>query len=798
MSNRPILFAVLPALAAMLPAATLAADELPPRAFARIGDHRFYHGPGVACAVLSPDGRYVASAAAFPVYFRHVTDRDRDAYERAVVLWDAATGERVREFRAPGGPVWHLAFAPDGKRLAAVGRFGVALFEVESGRLLRSLGGDAPWRRPQFSADGTELRVANYQGPLTAWEVSSGKRLRKWDPPTGPSEWVKEREHVHVVVPSPDGKVIAWLLWQAPDYSKVPPGVFPPPPVPRSTALVVADAGTGKPLYRREFEPGALDSFPFSADGRRFLTAGVKLQAWDTATGKELLAVEGPSAHRFALSPDGLRALVADGNSRVRLWDLEAKKPLHEFASGQTYVNSHTLESPQTFSADGKTLVLATNSTLRRFDTATGQERGPAGHRTAIEPQFSADGRTLVTTGDEARCRWDLSGKEPALRSCESRHLREGICGDGARAHSADGRLFVDDRDGRTRVCESATGRVVSELDGAPRAFFGLFTPDARRVLLWLSGSQPGADDGIRLYDVRTGKLSGRFETKNAVGRSVVFSPDGRLVAWTDQSHTVRLHDAATGKTVRALPPARPLPRAECDDARLLFTADGSHLVVTTYACELFAKPDEPDKWETFPTRVLRVADGREVAHFYANPRTTRQGAKLSCAAGSPDGRLLAMAEEESGAIRLIEIASGGGRAELAGHRHGVRGLAFSPDGKTLASGGEDNVALLWDVTGARTGPAGRPGDAPDLAAWWADLAADDAGRAGAGVSAFVRTPGPGVGFLSERLRAAEAPGEKRLAELLAGLNADNYPAREAATRELARLGERAEAALRR
>jgi WD40 repeat protein len=424
MSNRPILFAVVSALAAMMPSATLGADELPPRAIARIGDHRFYHGPGITCAVLSPDGRYVASAAAFPSYFRYVTDKDRDPYQRTVVLWESATGERVREFRAPGGPVWHLAFAPDGKRLAAVGRFGVALFDVETGLHLRTLGDKRPWGRPQFSADGTELRIAEFRGTLTAWEVSSGKRLRRWDPPVGPSEWVKEREHVHVVVPSPDGKVIAWLLWQAPDYSKLPPGAFPPPPIMIPTALVVADAATGKPLYRREFEPGALDSFAFSADTRRFLTAGDKVRAWDTATGKEQLAVEEPRAYRFALSPDGRRAVVEDGNSRVRLWDLETGKPSHELTSGRTYLNSHTLESPQAFSADGKTLVLATDSTLRLFDTATSKEKATPAHRTSIAPRFSADGRTLVTTCDETRCRWDLSGKEPALRLCEPRHPR--------------------------------------------------------------------------------------------------------------------------------------------------------------------------------------------------------------------------------------------------------------------------------------------------------------------------------------------------------------------------------------
>jgi hypothetical protein len=65
-------------------------------------------------------------------------------------------------------------------------------------------------------------------------------------------------------------------------------------------------------------------------------------------------------------------------------------------------------------------------------------------------------------------------------------------------------------------------------LEGAPRAFFGLFSPDASRVLLCHSGSRREGVDGIRLYDVRTGKASGEFDPVNPAGRSLVFSPDGR------------------------------------------------------------------------------------------------------------------------------------------------------------------------------------------------------------------------------------------------------------------------------
>jgi len=131
---------------------------------------------------------------------------------------------------------------------------------------------------------------------------------------------------------------------------------------------------------------------------------------------------------------------------------------------------------------------------------------------------------------------------------------------------------------------------------------------------------------------------------------------------------------------------------------------DGRRIIVTTYLHELFADPDDEKKWNTLPTRVFDVATGKEIHRFYGNPEKKRSAARYSCSACSPDGRLLAVAEGESTLIRLIEIESGEVRAQFKGHRDGVNDLAFSPDGKTLASGGNDNVIYLWDLTisGAR------------------------------------------------------------------------------------------------
>jgi hypothetical protein len=184
----------------------------------------------------------------------------------------------------------------------------------------------------------------------------------------------------------------------------------------------------------------------------------------------------------------------------------------------------------------------------------------------------------------------------------------------------------------------------------------------------------------------------------------------------------------------------------------------------------------------------------------YGKPRlsqATRRAAPV-CLAFSPDGRYLATAQETP-TIYLWDVLAGREASQFRGHEGGVSSLLFSPDGKHLFSGGTDTTAMTWDLTRLNHPRQGRGAgmSGQRLESLWGDLAGGDAARAFAALRELCACPDQAVALIKARLRPVTPEDSRRVAQLVADLHSDRFECRRQAQEELEGMGELAEAALR-
>jgi hypothetical protein len=237
----------------------------------------------------------------------------------------------------------------------------------------------------------------------------------------------------------------------------------------------------------------------------------------------------------------------------------------------------------------------------------------------------------------------------------------------------------------------------------------------------------------------------------------------------------VRLGDTATGKLLREHLEAGYV-------GSVAFSPDGT-LLASTYC-----RPG--------PERLIRlreVATGKEVRQLRG------VGDPVDVVAFSPDGRTLIWGGQDRKELYLWEVATGQLRRKFSGHQGRLTCVAFAPDGRRMASGSSDASVLIWDVTGRRDREQPRPSlGSAQLDRLWTDLAADDAAIAYQALCALRASPRQAVRLMEQHLKPVPRADAKRVADAVRDLDSDRFPVRDQAAKELERLGEVAEPALRR
>jgi hypothetical protein len=154
----------------------------------------------------------------------------------------------------------------------------------------------------------------------------------------------------------------------------------------------------------------------------------------------------------------------------------------------------------------------------------------------------------------------------------------------------------------------------------------------------------------------------------------------------------------------------------------------------------------------------------------------------------SPRGDLLVYGAP-AGGIHVWRVQTGQELAAFRGHTGVINALAFSPDGKTLASASADTTVLTWDLGAALSRPLPPRGftDA-ELKTRWEALASADAQQAFAAMCDLAGAPMQAVALLNQHLQPAAALDQERVNQLLADLGAPAFKVREKATAALLQL----------
>jgi WD40 repeat protein len=245
------------------------------------------------------------------------------------------------------------------------------------------------------------------------------------------------------------------------------------------------------------------------------------------------------------------------------------------------------------------------------------------------------------------------------------------------------------------------------------------FAPNGRTL-----ASVGGQSAAVWLWDVRTGELVRRLAGRRDRGRAVAFSPDGKLLAAADNRNLVRVWRLPDGQPEAEIPvsrstPDRPHPTRAYD---LVFLPDGRSVATASEEVRVWTLGTYEPPYREAPVSdrkridALAVsADGSMLAFgcrtavgcWWPETNLFRPLAELAARAHSlaftPNGGELAAAFGNT--VRVLDVPTGRGRLDLAGHQGMVWRVAYTPDGARLVTASSDGTVRFWDAaTGAPRG----------------------------------------------------------------------------------------------
>ncbi len=604
---------------------------LPAGAIAKLSIYRDLRSPSqLQGLAYSPDGKFLAGMTG----------------ARIVMVWNAQTGELVKQLETRNYSGTQVFFTPDSSQLVACGS------EVDRWNTV-------DWSPDFLALTSTEAkyearfihlghRIAAYLGQSEKIEVRDVKkkielfRITRHRYNVQP---IVTADDQRVLVPTSDaaGKKFGIEVWDVAtkkklyeflDFKSVVRVVAVSP----DNKTMVAAEGRGQ-LRRWDLTTGKeLDVVPtsnptttyiyhleFSPDSKRiFATASGYLHVFDQKTGvSKKLSMR---ASRFAVAPDGNHVAIYSGHLAT-VYDVDSGKVVLPNKADATYEASPGPVGSVISSPDGKRI--ATTSLMRQvtiWDSAgkvLGQLHAPEGDTRGFRnPTFSANGKKLITHQVYRTQIWNLPTMELEME------------------------LPV--------VGSRGAGSVLSR----DRSLAALASYGGAIDLYGLSVTN-GSLASLKKYVLRQ-------HTRLVTALSI--SSDNKLLVSGSRDKSVVLWDVANRR-----------PRHELNGhtdtvSDVAISSNGLHVASAATSDSV---------------RIWSVESGKQVKQFAQK--------QVVCLAFSPDGQRLVCGLDD-GRMVLWNVESGVAEKTLSGHTDGIRDIAFSADGRLLGTGSDDASARIWDI----------------------------------------------------------------------------------------------------
>ncbi|MBK8555850.1 MAG: WD40 repeat domain-containing protein [Lewinellaceae bacterium] len=600
------------------------------------------HAKHVSVVAVSPDGEYVISGSG--------------SSDNTAMMWSVKSG-RLLKILPHKNPIREAAYSPDGSRIYTLEKNSGKLYLWSpDGLFLDTVVTEHFITSACFSNDSKRLLLGNSsEGFLMVHDIEgNGEQLISNETPS-----------LQKVASSPDGKYYA---------SGDEDGII---------RVYQKDGNLKHTLNGHDGED--IRSLCFSPKSDFLLSAAADGHAviWNVVTGKKERTLNGNSnpVKCARYSPDGKWISGVDPDDPVCcIWSTANFKLHKKFPAEKFGINDVI------FAADGKSVFLCGfDRSAKQFDLEGSPLKNFINEATpAVNAQFSPLGTAILTGGSGPNLRlWNLN-----TDYIDTLPLKADFIAPAAFMQS-DGSFVIGETGDKLYHVEMDTFHLkISALPRGKGAGVAAIACNPKNNT-FIASDFIGK---IQCYDVRSGAACwlDPFQSDSNYVSCLVFSPDGKtflsaynnqfsptLEAFTEMVQQpssgkglpLRLHDAVTGKVLKSFGTG---VNAAC------FSPDG--------------------KWvagnENNEIRIWNVNDG---SLFYSS-----DDPMVNCMAFSPDSKSLLIGYANNN-LHLYNLESpnpGFLRADFIGHLSSIRQVGFSPDGKYIISGSNDNTARVWDTAG--------------------------------------------------------------------------------------------------